>query len=120
METKHKGKVEDGELLHHNNNDSIVLDGSLLDSIRPDYFSFVNQDLNPNSNSICSSNSSSEVNRNFDDSYVASQLFPFTPWNVNSNVVTTNTTTIMVESNFISEIEEVKSDLVLEIEEEKC
>nr|ACU16898.1 unknown [Glycine max] len=70
-----KREVEEWELLHPNNDDdSIVFAGPPLDSIRPDHFSLLDDNLNPNSS--CSSNSSSEVDRNFDDSYVANQIFP--------------------------------------------
>ncbi|KAG5150220.1 hypothetical protein JHK82_017101 [Glycine max] len=70
-----KREVEEWELLHPNNDDdSIVFAGPPLDSIRPDHFSLLHDNLNPNSS--CSSNSSSEVDRNFDDSYVANQIFP--------------------------------------------
>lgn len=73
MDAKRELEVEDWELLHPNDDDSIVFGGPPLDSILPDHFS-----LNPNSScsSNSNSNSSSEVDRNFDDSYVANQIFP--------------------------------------------
>lgn len=92
--------------------------------IRPDHFS-LNPQI-PNSNSSCSSNS--EIDRNFDDSYVANQLFPnpvsssssnLRRWNdsdSDSDATTTNLVPLMdaaevVEVGFDSkEEEEVKEE----------
>ncbi|XP_027333756.1 uncharacterized protein LOC113848443 [Abrus precatorius] len=78
-----KGEYEpeggEWELLHHQNDveeeDPLVFHGPPLGSLRPDHFSLNPPIHNPNS-STCSSNSSSELDRNFDDSYVANHLFP--------------------------------------------
>ncbi|KAK7401482.1 hypothetical protein VNO78_13003 [Psophocarpus tetragonolobus] len=96
MDAKREAEVEDWELLHPNDDDSVALGGPHLE-IRPDHFSLLHQNPNPNPNpnpdSSCSSNSSSDVDRNFDDSYLADQLFPLAPWNGDSDSDTATTTT---------------------------
>lgn len=87
-----KGEVEvneagEWELLQHDDPPPVF--GPHLDSnpavIRPDYFSLHPHASNPSSTS--STTNSSDLDRNFDDSYVASQLFnnpnstPLPPWN---------------------------------------
>ncbi|KAG5034650.1 hypothetical protein JHK85_009946 [Glycine max] len=113
MDAKRELEVEDWELLHPNDDDSIVFGGPPLDSILPDHFS-----LNPNSScsSNSNSNSSSEVDRNFDDSYVANQIFPnstLAPWNGDSDSDTTATNAPVVA------MAEAEAEAVVEQEEEQ-
>ncbi|XP_057453883.1 uncharacterized protein LOC130745573 [Lotus japonicus] len=74
MDERGEGEGGEWELIHNDDDEPVVSDATNLALIRPDHFSI---DSTPNSNSSCNSNSSSdEVDRNFDDSFVANQLFP--------------------------------------------
>ncbi|XP_045825103.1 uncharacterized protein LOC123917441 isoform X1 [Trifolium pratense] len=75
-----KSEIEGGEweLIHNDNESPIVEFNSNSSSIiRSDHFS-LNPPIIPNSISTTTSSSSSnsEIDRNFDDSYVANQIFP--------------------------------------------
>ncbi|TKY49910.1 hypothetical protein E2542_SST27359 [Spatholobus suberectus] len=129
MDGKREAEVDGGEweLLHPNNDDDAVLySGPPLDSLRPDHFSLLHDPDQPNSNSSCSSNSSSEVDRNFDDSYVANQLFPnpnlgLGPWNgdSDSDTATTNTTVVAAAAEAGAVVEEEKREEAQDEEEEE-
>lgn len=72
MDGRGEGEGGEWELIHNDDDEPVVSDATNLAFIRPDHFSI---DSTPNSS--CNSNSSSdEVDRNFDDSFVANQLFP--------------------------------------------
>ncbi|RDX69694.1 hypothetical protein CR513_51156, partial [Mucuna pruriens] len=98
MEGKREVEGDEWELLHPNDGDDpIVLGGPPLDSIRPDHFSLLDHpdDNTHIPNSTSSSSSSSDLDRNFDDSYVANQLFPnsnptLAPWTGDSDSDTAN------------------------------
>jgi hypothetical protein len=71
-----KSEIETGEweLIHNDEQPIVEFNSNSSSIIRSDHFS-----LNPIPNSISSSsssNSNSEIDRNFDDSYVANQIFP--------------------------------------------
>ncbi|WJX30410.1 hypothetical protein P8452_18951 [Trifolium repens] len=69
-----KSEIETGEweLIHNDEQPIVEFNSNSSSIIRSDHFS-----LNPIPNSISSSSSSnSEIDRNFDDSYVANQIFP--------------------------------------------
>jgi hypothetical protein len=84
-----KSEIETGEweLIHNDEQPIVEFNSNSSSIIRSDHFS-----LNPIPNSISSSsssNSNSEIDRNFDDSYVANQIFP-NPMIVSSSSSSTN------------------------------
>jgi hypothetical protein len=84
-----KSEIETGEweLIHNDEQPIVEFNSNSSSIIRSDHFS-----LNPIPNSISSSsssNSNSEIDRNFDDSYVANQIFP-NPIIVSSSSSSTN------------------------------
>ncbi|KAK2385758.1 hypothetical protein QL285_059721 [Trifolium repens] len=80
-----KSEIETGEweLIHNDEQPIVEFNSNSSSIIRSDHFS-----LNPISSSS-SSNSNSEIDRNFDDSYVANQIFP-NPIIVSSSSSSTN------------------------------
>jgi hypothetical protein len=80
-----KSEIETGEweLIHNDEQPIVEFNSNSSSIIRSDHFS-----LNPISSSS-SSNSNSEIDRNFDDSYVANQIFP-NPMIVSSSSSSTN------------------------------
>ncbi|KAL2335818.1 hypothetical protein Fmac_010264 [Flemingia macrophylla] len=107
------GGGDEWELLD-NDDGPAVFAGPPLDSIRPDHFSLI--DNNANS----SSTSSSEVDRNFDDSYVANQLFPnptlaLQPWTGDSD----SDTPVAPVAEDLKEDDEKREEQVVEAKEEE-
>ncbi|CAJ1958507.1 unnamed protein product [Sphenostylis stenocarpa] len=131
-------EVEDWEFLHPNEDVLVPVPFAPptlqpIHPIRPDHFSLLPVDHHPNpnsdsnSNSTSSSNSNSEVDRNFDDSYVANQLFPnpTAPWTADSDSDTVTAGTmpgaeiVPVENLKAEEEDREEEEVKEEMEEEK-
>lgn len=125
--TNDEEEIEAGEweFIHNDNENPIVeLKNSDSDSsiIRSDHFSINPIQINQIPNSISSSSSSnSEIDRNFDDSYVANQIYPnnLRRWNdsdSDSDVVSANNVAVAVIDD--KEVVESGIDSAAVVEEE--
>jgi len=109
-------EAEDWEFLHPNDDVPILYPAP----IRHDHFALLPPDSNSdsNSNSTSISTSNSDVDRNFDDSYVADQIFanPTAPWTADSDSDTATAVTVpeaepAVVESLAAEEEEVKEEV---------
>lgn len=129
--TNDEEEIEAGEweFIHNDNENPIVeLKNSDSDSsiIRSDHFSINPIQINQIPNSISSSSSSnSEIDRNFDDSYVANQIYPnnLRRWNdsdSDSDVVSANNVAVgVIDDKEVVDDEVVESGIDSGKEDEK-